>query len=125
MGTTLLPLIDFPWRPIAPKRVHPYLLGTLLGTGAGMPRRQLTDRFRAHAKAREGDAQTDYFDEQTSGLALRESRAGQKSWTYHFTWAGKRSRPRQEFDLAGWKTFPPIYKNNLARRFGSGPRRFC
>jgi hypothetical protein len=57
-----------------------------------MPRRQLTDRFCAHAKAREGDAQTDYFDEQTSGLALRVSRAGQKSWTYHFTWAGKRSR---------------------------------
>ena len=57
-----------------------------------MPRRMLTDRFCAHARAQDGDAQTDYFDDQTRGLALRVSRSGQKSWTYHFTWAGKRSR---------------------------------
>ena len=57
-----------------------------------MPRRTLTDRFCAHAKAREGDVQTDYFDEQTPGLALRVGRSGLKSWTYHFTWAGKRAR---------------------------------
>src|SRR5207245_11397353 len=30
--------------------------------------------------------------EQTPGLALRVSRAGSKSWTYHFTWADKRAR---------------------------------
>jgi integrase len=57
-----------------------------------MPRRQLTDRFCLHAKAHEADIQTDYFDEQTSGLALRVSRAGLKSWTYHFTRGGKRAR---------------------------------
>jgi integrase len=57
-----------------------------------MPRRMLTDRFCTHANAQDGDAQTDYFDEQTRGLALRVSRSGQKSWTYHFTWADKRAR---------------------------------
>ena len=57
-----------------------------------MPRRLLTDRFCAHAKAREGEVQTDYFDEETKGLALRVSRSGLKSWTYHYTANGKRSR---------------------------------
>lgn len=50
----------------------------------------LTDRFCAHAKPHA--AQTDYFDETVAGLALRVSRGGKKSWTYHFTWAGKRAR---------------------------------
>ena len=36
--------------------------------------------------------QTDYFDEETKGLALRVSRSGLKSWTYHYTAIGKRSR---------------------------------
>lgn len=57
-----------------------------------MPRRTLTDRFCLHAKAAEGDAQTDYFDEDRAGLALRVSRAGTKSWTYHFTLGGRRVR---------------------------------
>ena len=57
-----------------------------------MPRRLLTDRFCAHAKVREGEVQTDYFDEETKGLALRVSRSGLKSWTYHYTAIGKRSR---------------------------------
>jgi integrase len=57
-----------------------------------MPRRLLTDRFCAHAKAREGEVQTDYFDEATKGLALRVSRSGLKSWTYHHTTNGKRAR---------------------------------
>jgi hypothetical protein len=57
-----------------------------------MPRRALTDRFYAHAKAAEGQAQTDYFDEGQPGLALRVSRAGSKSWTYHFTLGGRRVR---------------------------------
>ena len=57
-----------------------------------MPRRALTDRFCAHAKAAEGEAQTDYFDESRKGLALRVTQAGTRSWTYHFTWAGKRVR---------------------------------
>jgi integrase len=58
----------------------------------GMPRRLLTDRFCTHAKAREGEVQTDYFDEATRGLALRVSRSGLKSWTYHHTANGKRAR---------------------------------
>lgn len=57
-----------------------------------MPRRTLTDRFCQHAKAAEGEAQTDYFDEGRPGLALRVSRAGSKSWTYHFTLGGRRVR---------------------------------
>jgi hypothetical protein len=57
-----------------------------------MPRRLLTDRFCAHAKVREGDLQTDYFDEETTGLALRVSRTGVKSWTYNYTANGKRAR---------------------------------
>src|SRR6516165_3693597 len=57
-----------------------------------MPRRQLTDRFCQHAKVRQGDVQTDYFDEETRGLALRVSRSGLKSWTYHHTTNGKRAR---------------------------------
>ena len=57
-----------------------------------MPRRTLTDRFCIHAKAAEGEAQTDYFDEGRAGLALRVSRAGSKSRTYHFTLGGRRVR---------------------------------
>ena len=47
-------------------------------------RRLLTDRFCATAKPRDGEAQTDYFDTQASGLALRVSE-GRKSWTFHYT----------------------------------------
>ena len=57
-----------------------------------MPRRTLTDRFCAHAKAREGEARTDYFDESRKGLALRVTRTGTRSWTYHFTLGGRRVR---------------------------------
>jgi integrase len=57
-----------------------------------MPRRLLTDRFCAHAKARDGEVQTDYFDESTKGLALRVSRKGFKAWTFHYTANGKRCR---------------------------------
>jgi integrase len=57
-----------------------------------MPRRTLTDRFCSGSKARDGEMQTDYFDEKTPGLALRVSRSGLKSWTYHFTHVGKRNR---------------------------------
>jgi integrase len=49
----------------------------------------LTDRFCDRAKAQ--GAQTDYFDETVSGLALRVSR-GRKSWTLHYTRDGKRAR---------------------------------
>jgi integrase len=56
-----------------------------------MPKRQLTDRFCAGAKPRESEIQTDYFDEQVSGLALRVSE-GRKSWTLHYSLGGKRHR---------------------------------
>jgi len=56
-----------------------------------MPQRQLTYRFCAGAKPREGEIQTDYFDTQISGLALRVSE-GRKSWTFHYTFGGKRRR---------------------------------
>jgi integrase len=57
-----------------------------------MPKRLLTDRFCAHAKAQPDEVQTDYFDEATKGLALRVSRSGSKSWTWHHTANGKRAR---------------------------------
>jgi integrase len=67
-------------------------IGTQIGD-FGMPQRLLTDRFCSHAKVREAEVQTDYFDEQTPGLALRVSQAGRKSWTYLYTGTnGKRRR---------------------------------
>jgi integrase len=56
-----------------------------------MPQRLLTDRFCAGAKPRDGEVQTDYFDTQVSGLALRVS-GTYKSWTLHYTLGGKRRR---------------------------------
>src|SRR5262245_25723724 len=51
----------------------------------------LTDRFCDRAKST--TAQTDYFDETVSGLALRVSAQGVKAWTLHFTGpTGKRAR---------------------------------
>jgi integrase len=54
-----------------------------------MPKVALTDRFVTHVKP--GQAQAEYFDAKTKGLALRVS-SGAKSWAYHFTWNGKRAR---------------------------------
>jgi integrase len=54
-------------------------------------RRLLTDRLCAGAKPREGEVQTDYFDADCSGLALRVSE-GRKSWTFHYTLGGARKR---------------------------------
>jgi integrase len=56
-----------------------------------MPKRELTDRFCAHAKAADGEAQTDYYDDGHPGLALRVS-ARRKAWTYFFSWGGERVR---------------------------------
>jgi integrase len=47
-------------------------------------KRHLTDRFCVGAKPRAGEVQTDYFDTQVSGLALRVSER-RKSWTFHYT----------------------------------------
>lgn len=57
-----------------------------------MPKRQLTDRFCVGAKVRDGEPQTDYFDTQVSGLALRVSKWGHKGWTLHYSLGGKRRR---------------------------------
>jgi integrase len=57
-----------------------------------MPQRHLTDRFCSGAKPRDGEPQTDYFDIQVSGLALRVSQNGHRSWTLHYTFADKRKR---------------------------------
>jgi integrase len=51
----------------------------------------LTDRFCQSAKAADGEVQTDYYDEGRPGLALRVS-GRSKTWTYFFTWGGKRVR---------------------------------
>src|SRR6516165_6321103 len=50
----------------------------------------LTDRFCDRAKSL--GAQTDYFDENVSGLALRVTAQGVKTWTLHFGPAKKRAR---------------------------------
>ena len=55
-------------------------------------KRHLTDRFCAGAKPRDGELQTDYFDTQVSGLALRVTQNGHRSWTLHYTIGGKRKR---------------------------------
>jgi len=57
-----------------------------------MPQRLLTDRFCLSAKSIGAEAQTDYFDEVRKGLALRVTRAGTRSWSYHFTLDAKRVR---------------------------------
>ena len=53
----------------------------------------LTDRFCERAKPRAKEAQTDYFDETVSGLALRVSQ-GRKTWTLHFTSPNSAKRSR-------------------------------
>jgi len=59
-----------------------------------VPRLALTDRFVATCKTARGQAQTDYFDERTPGLALRVSEQGHKAWSFIFTAPsnGKRAR---------------------------------
>jgi integrase len=68
-----------------------------------MPRRALTDRYCAHAKP--AGTQIDYFDAETTGLALRVFRSGAKSWMYRFTWAERRK----------WMTFGTYPATSLAR----------
>jgi integrase len=59
-----------------------------------VPRLALTDRFVATCKATPGQAQSDYFDERTPGLALRVSEQGHKAWTFIFTAPGSGKRAR-------------------------------
>jgi len=77
--------------PLAPKCLHrPSRYGKVRARyrlkrelGDGMPQRLLTDRFCGAAKPRDGEIQTDYFDAQVSGLALRVSET-HKGWTLHY-----------------------------------------
>jgi integrase len=57
-----------------------------------MPKKRLTDDAVERLKARKGEAQTDYFDLGTSGLALRVSTSGLRSWTCHYYFDGKQRR---------------------------------
>jgi integrase len=75
-----------------------YLKGTeryATGEHVGM-RLLLTDRFCERAKPAQGQTQTDYFDEQVSGLALRVAE-GHKAWSFHFTSPGNGKRARLTF----------------------------
>ena len=58
-----------------------------------MPKIALTDRFCATAKPLDG-LRTEYFDATVSGLALRVTEKGHRSWSYLFTSPrdGKRAR---------------------------------
>ena len=55
-------------------------------------RLHLTDRFCDRAKPQGGEAQSDYFDETVSGLALRVTKLGTKAWTLHYSAASGRKR---------------------------------
>jgi integrase len=59
-----------------------------------MPTIALTDRFCSGAKPNNGEPRTDYFDETVSGLALRVTKEGRRSWCFHFRSPrdGKRAR---------------------------------
>ncbi len=50
---------------------------------------KLTDRFCANIKS---GTRMEYFDEDTTGLALRVTEQGSKSWTYNYTLGDKRVR---------------------------------
>jgi integrase len=56
-----------------------------------MPRIVITDRFVATIKVK---TLADYFDEKTTGLGLRVSPAGVKSWSVMFTVPGSQKRAR-------------------------------
>jgi integrase len=69
-----------------------------------MPRLALTDRFVAGAKTFDQQPQTDYFDSKCSGLALRVSETGVKSWTFLFSDPGTGKRARMT--LGGYPALP-------------------
>lgn len=54
----------------------------------------LTDRFVASAKTQGSAAQTDFFDETVSGLVLRVSKGGTRTWSFFYTPPGTRRRAR-------------------------------
>jgi len=62
----------------------------------------LNSKFCTHAKVNAGEVQTDWFDEEVSGLALRVS-ATRKAWTLHFTSPANGKRGRMKLG-----TFPAM-----------------
>src|SRR6516225_3082601 len=86
-------------------------------------RRLLTDKFCGGAKVSEGEVQTDYFDAQVSGLALRVSER-RKSWTLHYSLGTKRKRltfgTYPSLSLAAARTRADEIKTDIAA--GIAPR---
>lgn len=58
-----------------------------------MPKLKLTDRFCMGATS-VGSSQTDYFDEQATGLSLRVMASGKKVWNYNYTSPVSKKRGR-------------------------------
>src|SRR6516164_10690582 len=86
-------------------------------------RRLLTDKFCGGAKVSEGEVQTDCFDAQVSGLALRVSER-RKSWTLHYSLGTKRKRltfgTYPSLSLAAARTRADEIKTDIAA--GIAPR---
>lgn len=59
-----------------------------------MPTIALTDTFCRAAKPLPGASRTDYFDKTVSGLALRVTDTGHRSWCFHFRTPGADKRAR-------------------------------
>jgi hypothetical protein len=82
---------------------------------------KLTDRFCANVKV---TSRTDYFDEDTTGLALRVTEQGSKSWTYNYTLGDKRIRMTlggyPAISLAGARTKAIEARNSVEA--GTDPR---
>src|SRR5262245_35423016 len=69
-------------QPLAPYRMHPYILMYGIREGA-MPKVELSDRFISSLKPQEIAA--DFFDAKTTGLNLRVTPTGVKAWSVMFT----------------------------------------
>jgi integrase len=77
-----------------------------------MPQVNLTSRFCIHAKVNPGNVQTDWFDEEVSGLALRVS-STRKAWTLHFTSPANAKRGRMK--LGGYPAMSLAQARTKAR----------
>jgi len=82
---------------------------------------KLTDRFCANVKC---STRTDYFDEDTTGLALRVTETGSKSWTFNYTFNDKRTRMTlgsyPSISLSGART--KAIEAQMAVEAGTDPR---
>jgi hypothetical protein len=85
----------------------------------------LTDRFCDRAKPQNDLAQTDYFDETVSGLALRVAASGRKTWTLHFTSPGDGKRARLTLDTYPATSLGAARAQALQARGGTPLRRFA